>query len=266
MSLLPFSKALALKLWLNGQETFNEKQETAVQKFPWLQKWNLTDNIRYQIIDTEYKAYRMAIIDHEGETDPTSPLYVEIGTKSFSVAATTDGYRYDLLFTMNELGVVDGQAVRALLISEAIPPPIPVDVTGDLDANGLLGEFEGTGTAGPDIATLSFDEYFGGTFRFELNRTIDTAITVTTANVEGSIIPGCASADETDTLSGTLTIPVGSTTGTKVGVTPLGLSITTYAKINSIVVNGFTKANGETFTLGTTLITVAIGGCVTYPH
>ena len=266
MSLLPFSKALALKLWLNGEETFNEKLEPAIDQYPWLQKYNLTDNIIHQIIDTEYKAYRISIIDHEGETDPESPQFVEIGTKAYTVSATTGGYRYDITFTMTELGVADGQQVRVLLISEAIPAPVPADIEGDFDITGLIGEFEGTGTAGPDVATLSFDEYYGGTFRFELDRAVDNNIVVTVANVEGSIIPGCASADETDSLSGPLTINAGSTVGIKVGATPMGLSITTYAKVNSITVDGVVKTNGQTFVSGTTLVTVSIGGCTTYPH
>jgi hypothetical protein len=266
MSLIPFSKSLAIKLWLNGQETFNEKTEPAITRFPWLQKWNLTDNIRYQFIDTEYKSYRFAVIDYEGETDPASPQFVQIGTKAFSVSATTGGYRYDITFTMSELGVTDGQQVKVLLISEAIAAPIPGSITGDFDITGLLGTFAGIATAGPDVAILSFDEYYGGTFRFELNRSVDNNIVVSAANVTGSIIPGCVLADETDTLSGPLTITAGSIIGIKAGVTPLGLTITTYKKINSIVVNGLTKTNGDTFTSGTTLITVSIGGCTTYPH
>ncbi len=141
---LTISKALPIKFWLNGQETFNEKAVPGIESFAFLQKFNLSDTIRLQLIDTDYKSYRVSVIEHDGITDPTDPDFTEIGTKDFDLSGTADGYRHDVEFTMTELGVVTGQVVKVLLISDTIPAPVPETITGDGELTGLLGTISGT--------------------------------------------------------------------------------------------------------------------------
>jgi hypothetical protein len=123
-----------------------------------------------------------------------------------------------------------------------------------------------TANIDPPDSLLSFTTYNHGNFTFSLSDVINsTNVVITSADVEGSIIPGCATVDQSDSLGSTLTILAGTSNATVAGSTPLNCSIGTFKRINSIVVNGLTKTNGSTLTIGGTIVTVSIStSCLTY--
>lgn len=126
-----------------------------------------------------------------------------------------------------------------------------------------------TTTTSPDPATsvLSYS-YTGGNFTFGLtNPIITTNVVITSAQVQGSSLPACASIDNGDDITGAnpLTILAGNPSGVVAGNTPMGCGVDTLQRVNSIVVNGLTKSNGQTLTIGGTLVTVSISvACESY--
>ncbi len=119
----------------------------------------------------------------------------------------------------------------------------------------------------PPTATLTFTSYESGVFTFDLSTPIfSTNIDITLAKVFGRISVDCSGgAFETDTLSGTSTIVTGATTITGLGSTPMDCAINSYKRSPSMTINGVSKINGQTITVGGTLVTVIISNsCVTY--
>ncbi len=133
---------LPIKMYTESEQTFNEWIPTVklVDKKFFEQKYNLTSNIRDQFTDSDNKATRVSVVDLETEE--------EIGTKDYNATLDGDGnYRYDITFTLTELGVTDKQKVRIEVWQDDTPiVPIPTEITGDFDIIGLLGSFSGTGT------------------------------------------------------------------------------------------------------------------------
>ena len=65
---LSISPSLPIKLWLNGEEVFNQKLEPGIiGKSKFLQKVETGDEIRLQLKDENYKDYRVQLLDHEDD-------------------------------------------------------------------------------------------------------------------------------------------------------------------------------------------------------
>jgi hypothetical protein len=120
----------------------------------------------------------------------------------------------------------------------------------------------------PATANLVFSSYNGGLFTFNLSQVIpSTAITISAANVKGYTDVGCSSLDVDDNLGSNITIPGGTTAGQAMGYNPLDCTIYSYKKVNAIIVNGQSRSNGQTLTVGGTTVTVVINftACNYYP-
>lgn len=114
----------------------------------------------------------------------------------------------------------------------------------------------------PATAVLSFTSYNQGVFTFALSAAIpSTNVVISAASANGYADAVCGGAS-TDTdqiaIGATLVILAGSTVGTYSSPTPMLSSIPTYKRVNSIDVNGVTKINGQTITIGGTTVTVSI--------
>lgn len=120
-----------------------------------------------------------------------------------------------------------------------------------------------TTTIGPDpgTANLTFTSYSGGDFTFTLSSPIySTGITISVASVNGTDQPDCTDFTESDsiTISNPVIITSGSTTGVRAGNTPMSCSVATYNRGTAITVNGQSKTNGQTITIGSTVVTIVI--------
>ena len=175
--MISIPKALPIKFWLDGQETFNEKVEPGIDGRAFLQKWNATDTIRLQFIDTEEKNYEVVVKDSETNE--------ELGRITLTKVAITDAFKYDGAFTFVSLGIVT-KKVRLYLVS--------AENTVQATVNGLLGTISATiingvvqynvaievgGLIGVVSGNAVFYEFNSATFKVGLISTICSSPDVT---------------------------------------------------------------------------------------
>lgn len=119
----------------------------------------------------------------------------------------------------------------------------------------------------PATSTLTFSNYKTGTFFFTLSNAIySTNTTITAADVNGSNGTTCTPVNESDSLASFATITSGTTAGSGAGNSPMTCGTHSYRKVNSIVVNGITRTNGQTLTIGGTTVTVVINTACNTPY
>ena len=121
----------------------------------------------------------------------------------------------------------------------------------------------------PATANLTFTGYAAGIFTFTLSSPIYSATTnINAITVNGFPNTTCTLPSiESDSNIAVLTILPGNSVVSQIGQTPMSCSTLRYKRVNSIAVNGTTKTNGQTITIGNTLVTVVIDSttCVLYP-
>jgi hypothetical protein len=112
----------------------------------------------------------------------------------------------------------------------------------------------------PATANLTFTSYAAGIFTFTLSSVIYSA----TVNINGIAVNGFPNITctlpsvESDNEVFLLVIPAESSTVRQTGQTPMTASTLRYKRVNSIIVNGTTRTNGQTITVGGTLVTIVI--------
>lgn len=118
----------------------------------------------------------------------------------------------------------------------------------------------------PPTADLTFTSYSMGEFTFTLSVPIPSTNTVINlARVFGSSGGACLEREEVDDLTATITIVAGNVSGSAMGDTPLTCSSVSYTREDPIRVNGILRNNGQTLTIGGTLVTVIVSAsCETY--
>jgi hypothetical protein len=112
----------------------------------------------------------------------------------------------------------------------------------------------------PPTANLTFTSYAAGSFTFTLSPVIySTAINISSINVQGYSNTGCTgSFVQSDSNVGLLIIPPGISVNNQDGQNPMTSPVIRYKKLDSISVNGTTRLNGQTITIGGTTVTVVI--------
>lgn len=117
----------------------------------------------------------------------------------------------------------------------------------------------------PATANLTFTSYSGGDATFTLSAAIpSTATTISVWSVTGWTDSGCTSSSgESDSQNANIVIAAGGTTDTKSGNTAMTATSARYKRGTSITVNGVSKADGETITIGGTTVTVVISSACT---
>lgn len=63
---MTISNAIPVQFWLNGVETFNEKNICGVEPVCFCQPFNCTDEIRIQFTDTSANSYELQVLDPDG--------------------------------------------------------------------------------------------------------------------------------------------------------------------------------------------------------
>ena len=112
----------------------------------------------------------------------------------------------------------------------------------------------------PATANLTYTSYSAGAFTFTLSSLIySTSIGISGASVNGFPNITCTlPVVESDSTTSTVTINPGSIRAIQPGSTPMTASTLRYKRVNSITVNGTTRTNGQTITVGGTLVTIVI--------
>jgi hypothetical protein len=112
----------------------------------------------------------------------------------------------------------------------------------------------------PATANLTFTKYEAGNFTFTLSSLIySTSIGISEASVSGFPNITCTlPVVESDSTASTVTINPGSIRATQPGSTPMSCSTLRYKRVNSISVNGIIRTNGQTITVGGTVVTIVI--------
>jgi len=123
----------------------------------------------------------------------------------------------------------------------------------------------------PSTTTLTFASYSSGVFQFTLSSSVTSNLVVTAASVNGTDQATCIGYIESDDIGGSnnpvgsATIISGSTIGYMTSSSPMSASVINYKRGTSITVNGVSYTNGNTFTVGSTTVTVSIPNtCDTY--
>lgn len=245
------SNSIPIQFWLTGQTSFNQMELVGVQRHCFCQPLQCADSQKIVFYDTVSRPYQLQIFDANGGLLTTLDFTETIDDSLFI-------YTYDLA----NLNTYCNQNISMAIVYD----DTTTTTTTTSTTTTVLTTTTTTIEPDPETATLTFTQYAGGDFIFDLSVPIpSTNVVVTVADVTGSEIAGCALADESDTLAGPLTIVAGTTNGNASGTTPMTCDIATYLKVNSIVVNGLTKTSGQTITIGGTLVTISIGGCAGYP-
>jgi hypothetical protein len=121
----------------------------------------------------------------------------------------------------------------------------------------------------PATANLTFTNYQAGSFLFTLSsRIYSTSVTISGASVSGFPNSTCTlPIVENDSAASNVIINPGLTSATQPGSTPMSCSTLRYQRVNSISVNGLNRTNGQTITIGKTLVTIVIDSttCTLYP-
>jgi hypothetical protein len=124
----------------------------------------------------------------------------------------------------------------------------------------------------PANATLTFDNYAAGTATFILSGILSAQIEITSWEVNGYNTGACIEATESDQYSTTITWTSGQSgvkTGT--GFSAITCDAIRITKTNSLFVavaggSSGNYSNGQTFTVGSTTVTVSINtACTGYP-
>ena len=112
----------------------------------------------------------------------------------------------------------------------------------------------------PATANLTYTSYSAGAFTFTLSSLIySTSIGISGASVNGFPNITCTlPVVESDSTTSTVTINPGSIRAIQPGSTPMTASTLRYKRVNSIRVNGIIRTNGQTVTVGGTLVTIVI--------
>ena len=112
----------------------------------------------------------------------------------------------------------------------------------------------------PATANLTYTSYSAGAFTFTLSSLIySTSIGISGASVSGFPNITCTlPVVESDSTASTVTINPGSIRAIQPGSTPMTASTLRYKRVNSIRVNGIIRTNGQTVTVGGTLVTIVI--------
>jgi hypothetical protein len=120
-----------------------------------------------------------------------------------------------------------------------------------------------SGVAYPATATLTFNNYSAGVAEFNLTTSngngLSSSFTIGGWFVQGFNTTKCAASTEDDSPISTGIYPA-NTTGIlgSTGSTPLTNSIIKYQINNGLLINGVSKSSGETFTVGSTVVTISI--------
>jgi hypothetical protein len=111
----------------------------------------------------------------------------------------------------------------------------------------------------PATAILAFAQYQSGSFIFTLSdRIYTTGFVISQAFVDGATTSDCTGGTtETDQLTSD-TFPPATLTASLPGDVPMSCSVNSYERRSSFYVNGTEKFDGDTITIGGTLVTINI--------
>jgi hypothetical protein len=144
----------------------------------------------------------------------------------------------------------------------------------EMYVNGLITNYSSSqifAAGDPATATLTFTDYRIGVFRFTLSTPIPTTdVNITNAYVTGYVNTDCSDTMiiESDDSNGTMTIPAGSTSVSKLGKGIDGLTSTSksYKRGSTVTINGYSYSNGAKFYIGSTYVTLVIDTSCDYPY
>ena len=134
--------------------------------------------------------------------------------------------------------------------------------------NGTTFDLTATRLTDPATATLTFTKYEAGDFAFTLSSRIYTeSITITVATVIGFNNTTCTLPSiDSDSIDGVAIVSAGTIGTIQTGQLPFDCTFLRYKRGSSISVNGISRTDGQTLTVGGTTVTVVIDSttCVTY--
>lgn len=100
---MTLSNSSPIQLWINGQETFNEKDVCGMTKVCWCQPFESLDNISIIFNDTLIYDAELQIFDTDDNLVTTVGL--------FDRAPTVSGYQYTISFTAQGNGIFNEQVI-----------------------------------------------------------------------------------------------------------------------------------------------------------
>lgn len=93
---MTISDAIPVQFWVNGVETYNQKEVCGITQACYCQPFNSDDEIRIQIQDSDFDSFKLAIISQS----------VEITRLDFSETASNV---FDISFVCSDLGITNEQ-------------------------------------------------------------------------------------------------------------------------------------------------------------
>lgn len=194
----------------------------------------------------------------------TGPFNLYSDVDGYSTAFETGVAKVDLEAGYVSYLVPDGTTIIKVLSTGTCKNSIFISVVLTTTTTTTLPD--------PPTSTLTFSSYEGGVFTFTLSDAIySTSFMIEAADVEGSTTQNdCTAIDSYDSISlffNPLSILPGQTTASVMGISPFTCDVLSYSKVNSITINGYgTYVDGDTLTIGGTLVTVSIPTTCVNPY
>ena len=246
---MTISKSLPIQFWLTSEYTYNEAEICGVYPDCFCEHVNFDEYITLQF--THSTALTLKAYKSSDDTLLRSLTIPTVGSNLYQIRfqpnrfilSNTEKVIYFKIFA----GATELARSGCVVIGGCVEYPI-IPVTP------------------PATATLTFSPYTGGLFRFTLSVPIFDAVIISDAKVVGSQNTNCTGSDDTDTIDNTnqLIINPGETTSTVIGTNTILNTRQSYRRIDLINVNGLSKDNGDTITIGGTVVTIVINSsCIT---
>lgn len=245
------SKTIPIQFWLEDEESYNEMALVGVQKRCWCQPIQCADTQKIVFYDTESKIWKLNLFNSSG--DPITSL---------TFTETVDG---DLFVYTLDIASFEPYCNQKITANLANYVDDSTTTTGPgTSTTSTTTTTTSTTTTGLPLRTLTLS-YSEGQFNITLDGPVDDDILIEDVTVEGSTIPGCSSADETDTIP-SHTLLASDVADDVPGTTPMSCAIGTYKMLNGATIDGVSRVDNDIFTVGSYSVQLQINtGCVTYP-
>lgn len=165
------SDALPVQFWVNGKQTFNEKEVDGIFRKCFCAPWTCDDNIKLQFSDTINTTYYIKVYDSNGDT---------LATTAFTKTTLSGRYLYSISFTPRSLGICN-EDIQLVITDDS-------NVNYMANSNSSYSGWQNTGSGNywfiPNYTTNS--AYLRNTLSPAIGGEVLNRLTIDVASVSGT--------------------------------------------------------------------------------